>query len=69
MKALVTGASGFVGGHLVAHLREAGDDVVSSDRTGADGIDITDRRQVFDAIEPDLTIQGLSRLAEMVVRA
>ena len=29
MKALITGASGFVGPYLVAHLREAGDDVVA----------------------------------------
>ncbi|MEM7140515.1 MAG: GDP-mannose 4,6-dehydratase [Actinomycetota bacterium] len=37
MRALVTGASGFVGRHLVAHLREAGDDAVES------AVDITDR--------------------------
>ena len=37
MRALVTGASGFVGRHLVAHLRELGDDVVACDRRGVAG--------------------------------
>jgi GDP-4-dehydro-6-deoxy-D-mannose reductase len=41
MRALVTGAGGFVGRHLVAHLTEAGDDVCTTDpATG--GADITD---------------------------
>ena len=41
MRALVTGAGGFVGRHLVAHLTEAGDEVVTTDpATG--GADITD---------------------------
>ena len=39
--ALVTGASGFVGRHLVAHLTEAGQTVVGVDRE-SDGVDITD---------------------------
>ena len=34
MRALVTGASGFVGRHLVAHLRAMGDDVVVTNDTG-----------------------------------
>ncbi|MEJ7583342.1 MAG: GDP-mannose 4,6-dehydratase [Acidimicrobiales bacterium] len=50
MRALVTGASGFVGRHLVAHLRAAGDEVLVCDRSHGDGgndgtsweIDITD---------------------------
>ena len=37
VRALVTGASGFVGRHLVAHLRDCGDEVIESD------VDITDR--------------------------
>lgn len=40
MRALVTGASGFVGRHLVAHLVASGDVVVSADR--ADGVDVCD---------------------------
>jgi len=39
MRALVTGAGGFVGPYLVAHLRECGDDVVGE----SEDFDITDR--------------------------
>ena len=56
IKALVTGASGFVGRHLVAHLRESGDLVVGSDRE-TDGVDITVATQVeemFDRVRPDV---------------
>ncbi|HVX17343.1 MAG TPA: GDP-mannose 4,6-dehydratase [Acidimicrobiales bacterium] len=41
MKALVTGSTGFVGRHLVAHLDSCGDDVVGSDLLH-DGVDICD---------------------------
>jgi GDP-4-dehydro-6-deoxy-D-mannose reductase len=41
VKALVTGAHGFVGRHLVHHLREHGDEVVESDRETPGG-DVTD---------------------------
>lgn len=41
MRALVIGASGFVGKHLVAHLRAQGDDVVAIDRASG-GPDICD---------------------------
>jgi GDP-4-dehydro-6-deoxy-D-mannose reductase len=42
MRALVTGAGGFVGPYLVAHLRECGDEVLAvSEGTG--GFDVTDR--------------------------
>ena len=34
MRAMVTGGMGFVGLHLVADLREAGDDVTVLDRHG-----------------------------------
>lgn len=44
-KALVTGAHGFVGRHLVAHLTAAGDDVIGIDRSH-DGLDITDAASV-----------------------
>ena len=40
MRALVTGAEGFVGRHLLAHLEAAGDDVIGVDR--GDGPDLLD---------------------------
>ena len=39
---LITGADGFVGRHLVAHLQACGDEVIGVDRHGPDGVDITD---------------------------
>ena len=44
MLSLVTGASGFVGRHLAAHLRDNGDEAVGIDRDLGDGgdVDITD---------------------------
>ena len=40
MRALVTGASGFVGGHLIEHFRASGDDVIGDPPTGL--VDICD---------------------------
>ena len=51
MKALITGGSGFVGKYLAAECSAAGDVVVSTDRSGTDPLDITDRRAVHDAFE------------------
>jgi GDP-4-dehydro-6-deoxy-D-mannose reductase len=51
MRALVTGASGFAGTHLCAHLRAQGDDVVAVDRHGAGPVDITDRAAVLACVE------------------
>jgi GDP-4-dehydro-6-deoxy-D-mannose reductase len=48
MKALVTGAHGFVGRHLLDHLSAAGDEVSGLDRL--DGVDLTDWTAVRDAI-------------------
>ena len=47
---LVTGADGFVGTHLVRHLREAGDEVIGVDRTHDDHVDITDADAVRDLV-------------------
>jgi GDP-4-dehydro-6-deoxy-D-mannose reductase len=49
VKALVTGAGGFVGPHLCAHLRAAGDEVVDPGNERA-GFDITDREIVEDVL-------------------
>ncbi len=50
MKAFVTGANGFAGPHLIAHLHASGDDVVASDRSGREPLDITDRESVHERI-------------------
>lgn len=49
MRALVTGAGGFVGAHLVRHLDACGDDVVELEGR-IDGIDITDAVAISEAI-------------------
>lgn len=46
MRALVTGARGFVGRWLAAHLRDVGDDVVAVDHE----VDVTDATAVRDAV-------------------
>jgi GDP-4-dehydro-6-deoxy-D-mannose reductase len=50
VRALVTGGLGFVGRHLVAHLRASGDDVDLIDRHGEAAVDITDAGAVGAAI-------------------
>ena len=42
MRAMITGGQGFVGQHLVQHLREMGDEVTIADRE----VDVTDRATV-----------------------
>ena len=49
MRALVTGAGGFVGVHLVRHLEDRGDDVIQLERN-IDGIDITDADALTEAV-------------------
>jgi GDP-4-dehydro-6-deoxy-D-mannose reductase len=49
VRAVVTGASGFVGRHLVEHLCASGDDVVGLDRSDGSG-DITDRAAIAASI-------------------
>ncbi len=51
MIAVVTGARGFVGPHLVAHLEDRGDTVVSLDRRGPEPFDVTDADAVRAALE------------------
>lgn len=54
MRALITGSQGFVGRHLVAHLRESGDEVDGIDRE-RDVTDAKSMREVFQAFRPDVT--------------
>jgi GDP-4-dehydro-6-deoxy-D-mannose reductase len=53
MRALVTGASGFVGTQLIRHLRERGDDVYGIDRE-QDVTDATSMREIFQSIRPQV---------------
>ena len=52
----MTGAAGFVGGHLVEHLRASGDDVTCTDRAdgGPDLLDPTGIRKLVVDAEPDV---------------
>ena len=50
MKVLVTGATGFVGRHLVAHLGAMGDEVIITDRASG-GPDITNAQAVHQFIQ------------------
>jgi GDP-4-dehydro-6-deoxy-D-mannose reductase len=62
MKALVTGASGFVGSYLMAHLEAEGDDAVGLDRD--DGLDITDGvrvAEIFTAAAPEVVYHLAAR--------
>ena len=61
MKVAVTGARGFVGPHLVAHLEAAGDDVLSLDRHGPDSFDVTDPTAVHERLadtRPEVNAEG-----------
>jgi GDP-4-dehydro-6-deoxy-D-mannose reductase len=56
MRAFVTGASGFVGGHLLAHLHACGDETVATDRAqgGADVVDVQGISAEIEAATPDV---------------
>lgn len=56
MRALITGASGFVGGHLFTHLAEAGDEVFVTDRAtgGPDLCDPDGLRELLDEVRPEV---------------
>jgi len=60
MKSFVTGATGFVGPHLCAHLRDEGDDVYLADAS----LDITDResvQQTLATIRPEVVYHLAAR--------
>jgi len=55
VRALITGAAGFVGRHLVAGLQEAGDDVHETDRhLGLDILDPAGLTDLFTSIRPEV---------------
>jgi GDP-4-dehydro-6-deoxy-D-mannose reductase len=56
MIAIITGAGGFVGRHLIDHLQDAGDEVHATDRS-TDGLDITDAPSLlerFRGVRPEV---------------
>ena len=65
MRAVITGAAGFVGHHLAAHLSLAGDEVTSIDRDH-DVTDVDDLTDVFGAATPDVIyhLAALSHVGE-----
>jgi len=56
VKALVTGAAGFVGHYLLAHLADSGDETVATDRAtgGPDLLDSTALTALFSAERPEV---------------
>ncbi len=56
VRALITGASGFVGRHLAQHLSDAGDEVVGTDRSegGPDLLDPEGLEKLFVDVEPEV---------------
>jgi GDP-4-dehydro-6-deoxy-D-mannose reductase len=64
VRAAVTGARGFVGHHLTAHLSRAGDEVLALDVDSATPVDITDASEiarVLAAIRPDVVYHLAAR--------
>src|SRR5262245_46437675 len=54
VKALVTGAAGFVGKHLRQHLEEKGDEVIGVDRhDGPDLLDAEGFRELVHRVQPE----------------
>ena len=62
MRALITGAGGFAGGHLAAHCRASGDDVVeASRRSGTDLRDAGAARAAVADARPDVVYHLAAR--------
>jgi nucleoside-diphosphate-sugar epimerase len=60
---LVTGASGFIGGHLVSELKALGANVIATDRkpsTGIHGSDVADADQLFQIFKLSTSTYGKS---------
>ncbi len=62
MRALITGAGGFAGGHLAAHCRASGDDVLEASRgTGTDLTDAEATRAAVAGARPDVVYHLAAR--------
>ena len=62
MRALITGAGGFAGGHLAAHCRASGDDVIeASRRSGTDLRDAGAARAAVEHARPDVVYHLAAR--------
>src|SRR5271155_1833598 len=68
MRALVTGASGFVGGHLVEHLVAEGDLVVGLSASGRWPPELAHLGRCVRLEQFDLVEQGENELAELIHR-
>jgi GDP-4-dehydro-6-deoxy-D-mannose reductase len=66
MRALVTGSLGFAGTHLCAHLREAGDEVVGTDRDDGDLTDPRTAHRLLAAHRPEVVyhLAGAANVAQ-----
>lgn len=69
MRAVVTGARGFVGPHLIAHLEAHGDEVTGLDFAGPERFDVTDAdgvREHLGAASPEVVyhLAALSHVGE-----
>jgi GDP-4-dehydro-6-deoxy-D-mannose reductase len=62
VRALITGAGGFAGGHLAAHCRASGDDVIeASRRSGTDLRDAGTARATVEHARPDVVYHLAAR--------
>jgi nucleoside-diphosphate-sugar epimerase len=62
VRALITGAGGFAGGHLAAHCRASGDDVIeASRRSGTDLRDAGAARAAVEHARPDVVYHLAAR--------
>ena len=66
MKAFITGAAGFVGGHLKSHLESCGDEVISRDAAHFDIRNLAHTTEELAQVKPDVIyhLAGLSFVPE-----
>ncbi len=64
MSVLITGASGFIGGHLVRRLVREGEDVTVLVRPGSDISNLEEVRRDLEVVEHDGTTDGMLAIVE-----